>query len=208
MARARYTVEHETLYTYTAPVSQSWQLARLKPRELPWQRLLDWRLTIDPEADESHEAVDSFGNTVTHFGLHRAHRLLRVTLRCAVEVGERPTVVPTGEAEAAAGPAAESWEAVRDGVRRQPAQDGLAPARLSEPTRLLPLSDAAQAYAAISGRDFVVPDDVKALAGPTLAHRLILQPQARLKDLAQTTVIAEVLASVPVETAAGAALRA
>ena len=159
MARARYTVEHETLYTYTAPVSQSWQLARLKPRELPWQRLLDWRLTIDPEADESHEAVDSFGNTVTHFGLHRAHRLLRVTLRCGVEVGERPAVVPIGEAEAAAGPvAAESWEAVRDGVRRQPGQDGLAPARLSEPTRLLPLSDAAQAYAAThlaAGRDWL-----------------------------------------------------
>jgi hypothetical protein len=37
---------------------------------------------------------------------------------------------------------------------------------------------------------------------------LILQPQARLKDLAQTTVIAEVLASVPVEVGAPTALRA
>ena len=52
-----------------------------------------------------------------------------------------------------------------------------------------------------------MPDDVKALAGPTLAHRLILQPQARLKDLAQTTVIAEVLASVPVEVGSPTALR-
>jgi MoxR-like ATPase len=78
----------------------------------------------------------------------------------------------------------------------------------ASPRGSLALARAAQAYAAISGRDFVVPDDVKALAGPTLAHRLILQPQARLKDLAQTTVIAEVLASVPVEAASGAALRA
>ena len=60
----------------------------------------------------------------------------------------------------------------------------------------------------MQGRDYVVPDDVKALAAPTLAHRLILQPQARLKDLAQTTVIAEVLASVPVEVASPTALRA
>src|SRR5205814_10409437 len=69
-------------------------------------------------------------------------------------------------------------------------------------------SRAAQAYASMNERDYVVPDDVKALAAPTLAHRLILQPQARLKDLAATTVIAEILASVPVESASGQALRA
>ncbi len=63
-------------------------------------------------------------------------------------------------------------------------------------------------YASMNGRDYVVPDDVKALAAPTLAHRLILQPQARLKDLAATTVIAEILASVPVESTSGQALRA
>jgi len=69
----------------------------------------------------------------------------------------------------------------------------------ASPRGSLALTRAAQAYAAIRGRDFVLPDDVKALAAPTLSHRLILQPQARLKDLATTTVIAEVLASVPVE---------
>ena len=51
----------------------------------------------------------------------------------------------------------------------------------------------------------VFVDDVKRLAGPTLSHRLILQPQARLKDLAATTVIAEVLGSVPVELSQTAA---
>ncbi|HEV8229414.1 MAG TPA: MoxR family ATPase [Candidatus Limnocylindria bacterium] len=69
----------------------------------------------------------------------------------------------------------------------------------ASPRGSLALARASQAYALIQGRDFVLPDDVKALAGPTLSHRLILQPQARLKDLASTTVIAEVLASVPVE---------
>ena len=77
----------------------------------------------------------------------------------------------------------------------------------ASPRGSLALARAAQAYAAIQGRDYVIPDDVKALAGPTLAHRLILQPQARLKDLAATTVIAEVLASVPVEILATAVRR-
>jgi len=78
----------------------------------------------------------------------------------------------------------------------------------ASPRGSLALSRAAQAYASMNGRDYVVPDDVKALAAPTLAHRLILQPQARLKDLAATTVIAEILASVPVEAISGQALRA
>ena len=75
----------------------------------------------------------------------------------------------------------------------------------ASPRGSLALARASQAYALIQGRDFVLPDDVKQLAGPTLSHRLILQPQARLKDLASTTVIAEVLASVPVELSQTAA---
>ena len=71
----------------------------------------------------------------------------------------------------------------------------------ASPRGSLALSRAGQAYAAMNGRDYVLPDDVKALAAPTLSHRLILQPQARLKDLAATTVVAEILASVPVEAA-------
>ena len=43
------------------------------------------------------------------------------------------------------------------------------------PRGMLALMRASQAYAAISGRDFVTPDDVKALAVPVLAHRVILR---------------------------------
>ena len=75
----------------------------------------------------------------------------------------------------------------------------------ASPRGSLALARASQAFALLQGRDFVLPDDVKRLAAPTLAHRLILQPQARLKDLAATTVIAEVLASVPVELSPTAA---
>src|SRR5919197_1069060 len=72
----------------------------------------------------------------------------------------------------------------------------------ASPRGSLALVRAAQAFAAIQGRDFVVPDDVKLLAAPTLSHRLILQPAARLRDLTTATVIAEVLQSVPVEPGA------
>ncbi len=75
----------------------------------------------------------------------------------------------------------------------------------ASPRGSLALARASQAFALLQGRDFVLPDDVKRLAASTLAHRLILQPQARLKDLAATTVIAEVLASVPVELSPTAA---
>jgi len=75
----------------------------------------------------------------------------------------------------------------------------------ASPRGSLALARAAAAFAMLQGRYFVLPDDVKQLAAPTLSHRLILQPQARLKDLAATTVIAEVLASVPVELSPTAA---
>ncbi|HWH82548.1 MAG TPA: transglutaminase family protein [Burkholderiaceae bacterium] len=145
MPPQRYTVQHETRYAYTAPVSQSWQLARLTPRVLPWQRLLSYSLEIEPKADERRDELDSFGNRVTHFGLHGAHRMLRVRMECLVEVDARPEAVPPeGEPEPLA------WEAVREAVRREPQLDDLVPASMSEPTPLLPLSEGARLYAGAS----------------------------------------------------------
>ena len=65
----RYRVEHETRYAYRVPVSQSWQLAHLTPRELPWQHVVAHELRIEPAPDERHEDRDAFGNGVTHFGV-------------------------------------------------------------------------------------------------------------------------------------------
>ena len=148
-APARYRVEHESRYAYTAPVSQSWQLARLTPRTLPWQTLLSHTLQVEPQADERHDARDSFGNTVTHFGLHGAHRVLRVDMQCTVDVAERPTL-PSG--------AGTSWEAVREGIRTRRHGDVIEAARMSEPSALVPLSEAARQYAVASlssGRDWL-----------------------------------------------------
>jgi MoxR-like ATPase len=48
------------------------------------------------------------------------------------------------------------------------------------------------------GRTFVSPDDVKALAAWTLAHRMQLRPEAELEGVTRESVLASVLASVPV----------
>jgi len=56
----------------------------------------------------------------------------------------------------------------------------------------------AKAWALAEGRDFLVPDDVKAVAAPVLAHRLILAPEARTAGLAAEELVAEALAHTPV----------
>jgi MoxR-like ATPase len=68
----------------------------------------------------------------------------------------------------------------------------------ASPRGSLTLFRTSQARAAIFGRDFVLPDDVKALAEAALCHRVILGPAARLRDLDASEVIREILNSVPV----------
>ncbi len=55
-----------------------------------------------------------------------------------------------------------------------------------------------QARAAMFGRDYVLPDDVKALAGSALGHRIIVGPAARIKDVEPEAIIEEILSRVPV----------
>lgn len=68
----------------------------------------------------------------------------------------------------------------------------------SSPRGSLALSRASQGLALLRDRDFVLPDDVKELAGPVLAHRLIISPAARLREVTAREVLGEVLAQVPV----------
>jgi MoxR-like ATPase len=56
----------------------------------------------------------------------------------------------------------------------------------------------AQAVAAINGRNFVLPDDVKRMLMPVLGHRLILKPESRLRKITPATIINEVLGDVAV----------
>ena len=55
-----------------------------------------------------------------------------------------------------------------------------------------------QARAATSGRDYVLPDDVKTLARFVMGHRMIIQPAARQRNLSSEQIITEVINSVSV----------
>ena len=68
----------------------------------------------------------------------------------------------------------------------------------ASPRGSLALYKAGRARAAILGRDYVIPDDIKALAVAALAHRLIVSPSARIKEIDAKTVVREILESVPV----------
>jgi len=68
----------------------------------------------------------------------------------------------------------------------------------ASPRGSLALYRTCQARAVIQGRDYVIPDDVKALAEVTLAHRLIVSPSARIKDVDPRSVVAELLDTLPV----------
>ena len=80
-----------------------------------------------------------------------------------------------------------------EGTRRSPAL------RLgASPRAGLQLLRAARAAAALAGRDMVLADDVKELAGPVLAHRLLMAPESVGGGRTAEHVVAELLASLPV----------
>jgi MoxR-like ATPase len=71
----------------------------------------------------------------------------------------------------------------------------------ASPRGSLSLVRAAQALAAMRGRSYVIPDDVKLLVKPTLAHRIMMTSSARVRSIASATVLDEILQTVPVPNA-------
>ncbi len=92
-----------------------------------------------------------------------------------------------------AGPVRDYLVAIVQATRKHPAL-----ALGASPRAALALRRAAQALAAVRGRVFVLPDDVKELAPAVLGHRLLPTGQTRLRGTALQDVLAEVLAGVPV----------
>lgn len=68
----------------------------------------------------------------------------------------------------------------------------------ASPRGSINLYRAGQALAALDGRDYVIPDDIKQLAVAVLAHRLIIKSQASLREVDPDAIVREVLAQVPI----------
>ncbi len=72
----------------------------------------------------------------------------------------------------------------------------------ASPRAVEQMGDAARAFALIDGRDYVLPDDVKALAEPVFGHRLVPTTDARIRDRDAEQILREILRTVPVPTEA------
>ena len=68
----------------------------------------------------------------------------------------------------------------------------------ASPRASMALFRAAQAYAAVEGRSYVIPDDIKKLSFPVLEHRIILNPESRLRRVTAHSVLRDILSEVPV----------
>jgi MoxR-like ATPase len=69
----------------------------------------------------------------------------------------------------------------------------------SSPRGSIALYRAGQALAGLLGRDYVIPDDIKALAEPALAHRLIIKTSSSIHDVQSGQVVRELLDVTPIE---------
>lgn len=83
--------------------------------------------------------------------------------------------------------------AITEATRRHPSV-----ALGGSPRGTLALLKLSRARAALAGRDYVLPDDVKAVAVPALAHRLILSPELWTREVRAEDIVAEILARTPV----------
>jgi MoxR-like ATPase len=69
------------------------------------------------------------------------------------------------------------------------------------PRATLALQRTARARAIARGRDYVIPDDIKALAGPVLGHRLVRTPEATMQGVSADEIVDDILSHVAVPTA-------
>ncbi len=71
------------------------------------------------------------------------------------------------------------------------------------PRAVLALQTVTRTAAAAAQRDHVIPDDIKTYALPTLAHRLVLSPEAQLQGVSSAQILTEILAGLPIPTSPG-----
>ncbi len=83
-----YNIYHKTTFDYQSMVSFSHNIARLKPNDSPYQKLLEFSMEVEPVLYESHEFLDIFGNTNTHMLIREPHQSLSVIGRSKVEIYE------------------------------------------------------------------------------------------------------------------------
>ena len=85
---------HTTTYRYSLPVSVCHTELRLAPRALKNQRLLDHKLSIQPEPEETYQRTDYFGNQAAYFSIQEPHQTLTVRASSLIEMTPEDTPDP------------------------------------------------------------------------------------------------------------------
>lgn len=102
----KYRVTHISRYAYGSPVDLAAHMLHLRPRSLPWQRILSESIVADPSGARRRDAEDHFGNVVTWLFLDRPHADFTVTARSVVEVFHPPPPEAT-----------DPWESIVEAAR-------------------------------------------------------------------------------------------
>jgi transglutaminase-like putative cysteine protease len=82
----RYRITHRTAYTYDSPVRDSFGIAHLMPRSLPWQEVSGTGITVDPVPGDRGPHVDGYGNSATYFHVTEPHTHLTIDSESEVTV--------------------------------------------------------------------------------------------------------------------------
>ncbi|MFT4299769.1 MAG: transglutaminase family protein [Aeromicrobium sp.] len=154
----RYHVRHTTVYTYDDDVTDSYGVAHVTPRELPWQQVSGHEVSVMPGATDQHAWSDHYGNTATYFQVDEVHRVLRIEANSDV-------VVLTEERHEWAD--AQPWESCRPRERSDVA-DAWSAVEFALESDLVPRNERAFAYGAAS----LTPGRPVAEAALDLMHRI------------------------------------
>jgi transglutaminase-like putative cysteine protease len=88
----RYSIFHETAYTYARDVLHAHHLLHLIPRPAPFQECLEHTISVDPATFRRRDEIDAFGNALTRIEVEHPHRRLAVVTQMKVDVHRRPMV--------------------------------------------------------------------------------------------------------------------
>jgi transglutaminase-like putative cysteine protease len=111
-----YRITHSTRYAYSSPVTQCYSEARLTPRPLPFQRVLEHRLQVDPLPAFLRNHQDYFGNDVSTFAVFDKHERFAASALSVVEVAPQSREIRSSP----------EWEAVCERLARPLDPDSIA----------------------------------------------------------------------------------
>lgn len=139
---ARYSVVHETLYTYQSMVTLSQQYLHLTPRSFSYQQSESHQLRIEPTQEDGSDGHDYFGNITRHLAITVPHKTLLVLAESVVVLKPRVALSQIKGTR--------SWESLRDSVQHDKSIAGLEACRYLYASPHVNLSAELEEYALIS----------------------------------------------------------